>query len=187
MSVQFTFRPLSTWPGTRTAPGARTSGRFRAPYDGTIAHLTRELEHLGAARAVIELDLREQDIRLDGLPRAAARPGDPGVILSFTGRHGPLRYATDAFTDWQANLRAIALGLQALRAVDRYGISRRGEQYSGWRELGAGGEEDELARGRRLIAEHGGFRTAAKATHPDAGGDPADFRAVMAAKEAGAT
>ena len=38
------------------------------------------------------------------------------------------------------NLRSIALGLKALRAVDRYGVSRRGEQYAGFRAaLTAGG------------------------------------------------
>ena len=33
------------------------------------------------------------------------------------------RYATDAYGDWKSNLRAIALGLEALRAVDRYGLA----------------------------------------------------------------
>ncbi len=44
-----------------------------------------------------------------------------------------LVYATDACEFWQHNVRSIALGLEALRAVDRYGISRRGEQYAGFR------------------------------------------------------
>ena len=51
-----------------------------------------------------------------------------------------LVYATDCCDFWQHNLRSIALGLEALRAVDRYGISRRGEQYAGFRAaLTAGG------------------------------------------------
>lgn len=44
-----------------------------------------------------------------------------------------LVYATDVCDFWQHNVRSIALGLQSLRAVDRYGISRRGEQYAGFR------------------------------------------------------
>jgi len=32
-------------------------------------------------------------------------------------------------------MRAIALSLQALRAVDRYGVARRAEQYRGWKQL----------------------------------------------------
>lgn len=44
-----------------------------------------------------------------------------------------LVYATDACVLWRHNVRSIALGLEALRAVDRFGISRRGEQYAGFR------------------------------------------------------
>jgi hypothetical protein len=33
------------------------------------------------------------------------------------------------------NARAIALGLEALRKVDRYRITKRGEQYTGWSAL----------------------------------------------------
>ncbi len=70
------------------------------------------------------------------------------VVISFVvfSLHGPLRYATDAherqyaglgMEGWQADVGAIALALTALRAVDRYGVSRRGEQYTGWRALPA--------------------------------------------------
>jgi hypothetical protein len=51
---------------------------------------------------VIELALDEGDIRLDGLPRAHARPRHPGVIVSFDSKHGPLGYGTDAFPDLRA-------------------------------------------------------------------------------------
>lgn len=44
-----------------------------------------------------------------------------------------LVYATDVCAYWQHNVRSIALGLDALRAVDRYGISKRGQQYAGFR------------------------------------------------------
>lgn len=44
-----------------------------------------------------------------------------------------LIYACDVCDFWQHNVRSIALGLGSLRAVDRYGISSRGEQYAGFR------------------------------------------------------
>jgi len=56
--------------------------------------LERELDHLGARNAVIELSLEEAEIRIDGWPRASARPNDPGVVVSFDSKYGPLRYAT---------------------------------------------------------------------------------------------
>lgn len=44
-------------------------------------------------------------------------------------RRGHLSYPCDTFTTLQDNLRVIALALEALRMVDRYGVTRRGEQY----------------------------------------------------------
>src|SRR5690606_33491544 len=73
------------------------------------------------------------------MPRANARqPLDPGLRLAFDSLHGPLLYQCDSVDGWQANVRSIALGLEALRAVDRYGITRHAEQYTGWRQIGAG-------------------------------------------------
>lgn len=69
----------------------------------------------------------------------AAHPdvgGDPADFVALQAALDPGRrlvYATDACAFWQHNVRSIALGLEALRAVDRYGISRRGEQYAGYR------------------------------------------------------
>jgi hypothetical protein len=62
--------------------------------------------------------------------------GDPAEFVALQAALDPghrLVYATDACDFWQHNVRSIALGLAALRAVDRYGISRRGEQYAGYR------------------------------------------------------
>jgi len=178
----YTTRPLTTWPGGAMTRDRRRSP-FRASWSATIELLERELSHLGARHVALELALREDEIRLDGLPRASARPTHPGVVISFDSRHGPLRYAVDAFTTWEDNLRAIALGLESLRRVDRYGMSSSGEQYRGWLALEAG-QGGLIERGRALIVHHGSVAAALKATHPDTGGNPADFAAVQAAREA---
>jgi len=175
-------RPLTTWPGREMTPRAdRRRSPFSAPFGDTTVLLRRELDHLGARKAVLELAIEERDIRVDGLPRAAARAAHPGVVLSFDTLHGSLRYAVDRFTSWQDNLRAIALGLESLRRVDRYGMSGDGQQYRGWLALEAG-DSDLVARGRDLIAHHGSVSAAVKATHPDTGGSADDFAAVQAAR-----
>jgi hypothetical protein len=181
--LNVTFRPLPTWPHPPTSP-RRSRWTFKAGWQSTLDLLDRELRLLGATNVVIGAAFRERDLRLDGLPRSDARaPDHPGIELSFDSRHGRLVYATDACEWWEHNVRSIALGLEALRAVDRYGITRRGEQYAGWKQLTAGGPDAE--RGRRLISEHGGVTKALFATHPDHGGDPADFADVQAARGAG--
>ena len=175
------FRPITLWPAEFAGPREWTDP-FRAGWSATLDKLQFELEKLGASEVVIEAFFSESEIRLDGWPRSGARPSKPGVIVSFDSRHGPLRYGTERYPTYQANVRAIALGLEALRKVDRYGIGKRGEQSQGWKALGAGGGDVE--RGRELIREHGSERAALMATHPDRGGDPDDFRAVQAAREA---
>lgn len=175
------FRPIQHWP----AEFSRASvfyNPFRAKWNDTLNLLEFELDKLGAGEVIIELALEESDIRLDGWPRANAQPRHPGAIVSFDSEHGPLRYGTDAFPDYEANVRAIALGLKALRQIDRYGIGSRGEQYQGYRALPAGGDEQRAQRGRLLIERHGSVRAAEKATHPDVGGEAEDFAAVQAAK-----
>ena len=61
------------------------------------------------------------------------------MILTLETRSlGTLVYDTDEFPHWHDNLRGIALGLEALRKVERYGIAKRGQQYAGFAELGSG-------------------------------------------------
>lgn len=181
--MEIKCRPLSNFPPEFKVPGWHNNP-FRSGWTSTMELLERELEKLGARSAVIELALTEREIRLDGWPRAEARPSHPGVVISFESKHGPLRYGTDAFPHWQANVRAVALGLEALRKVDRYGIGKRGEQYQGWRQLTAGPvmtQED----AEKLLDEYGGEKKALKATHPDTrkeGVTDEEFGAVQAAR-----
>jgi len=191
------FRPIQQWPGAPTRN--RRRAQFSAPWQSTLNLLTRELEQLGRKNVVIQVAVTEQEIRLDGFPRANARPDHPGVIVSLDSKYGPLSYPCDAFTTWQDNLRAIGLALEALRAVDRYGVTKRGEQYTGWKELtGPGPVVMTREQAAKFIGKWGCFdpaavlqhwpyegryyREAARRLHPDAGGSTEDFQALQEAK-----
>lgn len=174
-------RPFST---LKPVPeGAPTL--FSAPAAKTIKLLATELSALHAEQVVIELDYRDVDLRLDGYPRANTRPMSPAVGVSFKSEHGPLRYATCRFGTWQANLRAVALGLEALRKVERYGISQRGEQYVGYRQIAQSSQEFvSREQALRWLADHGGYREAARRYHPDNAdtGDEETFKLLQQAK-----
>lgn len=178
-----TFRPIDKWEGVFT--DHRRYSNFSAPLTQTISLLARELRALNAQRIVLQLAIEEGDLRRDGLPRSQAKAKHPGVILAFDSRFGPLKYATDEFTTWQDNLRGIAKSMEALRLVDRYGVSKRGEQYTGWRALPASGGFDSSMDARAFLAEHGGYTQAVKAFHPDnpETGDREMFDKVQAARE----
>lgn len=180
-----TVRPFA---GARPVYGG-TRSQFSAPFTSTIKLLARELDFLAGERIVLEAGFTEGQLRIDGLPKAGVRMDDPAIAVAFESKHGPLRYATAEFTSWQDNLRAIALAMEALRAVDRYGVSKRGEQYVGWRALPVSTDPaDSLtspAEARAWLEEKydGDIRRAMRETHPDVGGASGEFRRVMKAKE----
>lgn len=136
MMLKAIFRPLKKWPGLRTDPTDRRRSPFDSSYVSTLDLLERELAHLRAHNVVIQVIVDPSQIRNDGLLRTITAIKDPAVIVSFSSSGGDeYSYPCDTFTDYPSNLRAIALALEALRKVDRYGVTRRGEQYQGFRAL----------------------------------------------------
>ena len=144
------IRPIQNWPGDFTRNRQRS--RFDAAWSDTLELLRRELRMLGARQIVLQVAMTEQDFRIDGYPRAQAKAEHPGVILSLESRHGALSWPCDTFTTWQDNVRAIALAMEALRKVDRYGVTKRGEQYTGWKALppGSGAPASHMTRDEAL-------------------------------------
>ncbi|HEV2778568.1 MAG TPA: hypothetical protein VGX25_04135 [Actinophytocola sp.] len=142
--MRWQIEPMDRWPYPESSP--RKSNPFRAKFDDTLKLLAAELDHLKVTGAVaVRVVTREADVRQDGMLRARATVLHPGVALSFrSATAGALTYPCDRFVgyvgeaDWQVNLRAIALGLEALRKLDRYGIAGHGEQYTGWRAIEPG-------------------------------------------------
>lgn len=135
LQIQITFRPIDRWPGERTPSYSRKRSSFKASYRSTMDLLNRELAMLRASNVVIQLDTNPGEIRRDGLPRADAHVTTPAVILAFETKGGAVSFPCDKYNDWEDNLRAIALSLEALRSVDRHGVTRNGEQYRGWAAL----------------------------------------------------
>jgi len=200
------FRPIDQWPGTPTK--SPKSGAFKAKWSATLDQLERELNHLRAKDIIIEGYFEFGQIRNDGWPKSLAKPSRPGVVLSFEiVKKGRMVMPCDTFDHWESNLRAIALTLEHLRAVERYGVtSDRQEQYTGWLKLPAASATDEAFECARVIAykardvngapesaakkavENAGYfevlwKDAARQTHPDTGGNAENFKAVIAARD----
>ena len=162
MSLDWRVVPIVKWPTPPTAE--RKQHRFstsRRQYSSDSQHswmqhdrgvdwgkttklLERELDNLGARNILLQMQVTKRDCRNDGWIRSDARPSGPGVILTFDSDFGPLTYPCDTYEDWKANVRAIALSLEALRAVNRHGVTRRGEQYTGFNQLPPAGGSQEL-------------------------------------------
>lgn len=88
--------------------------------------------------AYIEVDTQERNVRQDGQLRADARVNSPGCIIYAKHRKlGDLRWACDAFSRLEYNVRAIAATIENLRAVERYGCVRDAEQFRGFKAIAA--------------------------------------------------
>ncbi|MGH4011546.1 MAG: hypothetical protein ACRDTH_25840 [Pseudonocardiaceae bacterium] len=188
------FEPLVNWP---YPPATRERSPFATSWSKTRDALLREADHLGAKVVVVELDCSRRHLRADGELRADARLHSGRIRVSMDTRHGPLRYAVDRYDDaglsWQANLRAVALTLEALRAVERYGAVRDGQQYLGFRAIEAGSAHGFASADEALawVCEQAGgrhdprlaYKLAARKLHPDAGGSPELWERLDAARQ----
>lgn len=204
--------PLAKWPEKDAAE--RRPAPFKSSWQNTLDLLAHELDSIGASDVTLNTMHSPDDVRLDGKLRGDSRaPAHPGVILTFerfdgldeqsNSKYVKLRFPCDTFTYWKDNVRAIALALEALRKVDRYGV-RTGSQYAGYKALPPGDftvdMTPELAAD--FIAKAAGmgnvpsiansilatpvfadtvYKTAAKALHPDKGGTAEEFKKLESA------
>lgn len=191
-------QPIVEWPGVLTHDRVRSN--FSSTQSATLQVLRRELAQLGAKDVLLQIAIPREAFRLDGFPRSTAKPSHPGLILTLDSKFGPLSYPCDTFTRWEDNLRAIALALEALRKVDRYGVTKRGEQYRGFLAIEATAMPagfTSVMQAKTYIADLIAaaewttvlgdttmqIRQAKRLTHPDMGGDSEVFQRVVLAEK----
>jgi hypothetical protein len=211
------FEALDGWPNEyRDGKSEYERCRFKATWSKTKALLMRELEKVGAKGAVLMTGHYPRDITREGLPRVDARsPRFPGVVVAFqkwnlsVKRYDVIQFPCETYDHWEDNLRAIALSMEALRAVDRYGVTRHSEQYAGWTkkvESRAGVQGGKLspesaalvlaacasASGEQFSSAliqsdecemERSYKVAAKEVHPDVGGSEASMAKVNEARK----
>lgn len=194
--ARMVFEPLLDWPHPQVR---HERSPFTARWPQTRDLLLREADQLGATLLVIELDLSRADLRQDGEIRANARLASGKVRVSLDTRHGPMRFACDRYhagaLSWQANARAVALTMEALRTVERYGAVHTAEQYQGFiaieSRVGGFSSADEALRWVKSKAgaeaatatPRAAYRAAARVLHPDAGGLLEDWTILDQARQ----
>lgn len=128
--------PLS-WPTGWPRCTSRTDGRFGRADAWSIARareeLARQLELLGARSITLSTNLER---RLDGLPRGKqAQPEDPGASVWFTLNGKPTVLACDRWWRVEHNIRALALHIDALRGMERWGVGSMAQAFAGYTAL----------------------------------------------------
>jgi len=197
MNEEIQRYPLS-WPAgwKRTLPAQRGRARLRrmetksytsmggtykqsrelSVWDAT-RRLLAEMDLLGAERAVASTNLQ---VRMDGLPRSGQRtPDDTGVAVYFNLGGKPRCLACDRWDRVADNLAGIAAHINAIRAVDRYGVGTLDQAFAGYKQLQASPEDWWIVLGvertANLLNIESTYRRLAKKHHPDRGGDPGEM------------
>ncbi len=115
------------WPEgwKRTAQYQRRRSNYKVTPDRATKEMLHSLELLGARRVSIVISSNIPVTR-DGTPYAQHRtPDDPGVAIYWTtAAHGERVIACDKWDLVHANIRAIGLALEGLRAMDRAGATQ---------------------------------------------------------------
>jgi hypothetical protein len=118
-SLQF---PLN-WPldWERTPAHKRTDSIFRVTPEKAKTHLLEQLRLLKATQFILSTNI---PVRKDGLPYAnAGTPEDPGAALYYLRKDTQNVIPCDRYKRLHENIRAIGLALEALRTLDRHGIT----------------------------------------------------------------
>lgn len=167
---------------------------------GALRDVQNEVRLLGGLDLVVSSNIK---LRVDGFPRSDQRiPDDPGVAVYFERKKARLVFACDKFDRPEHNLRAIAMHLEALRGMERWGVGSLDQAFAGYQALPDSSAErpwwevlgidritasslhrrPDSERREFLVAR---FRERAKCVHPDAGGTQEAFVDLQRAYDAG--
>jgi DnaJ domain len=113
------------WPSgyTRTATYERAYSQFKQTYDKAQRFMHKEVERLRATDLIVSTNLR---VRKDGYLYADElnrKIDDPGVAIYFQYKKKPVSMCCDKYTRIWENMYALGKGIEALRGMERWGVS----------------------------------------------------------------
>ncbi len=173
------------WPNGKRRFANRQRSKFgERSIEQATQKLCNELRLMRGSSMVISTNLR---LRNDGLPYSKqAQPGDTGVAVYFLRDKKQMCFACDRWDRIQDNIYAIAMTIEALRGIERWGTGDMVEQaFTGFVALpapknpyeilgvGPDASDDEIDAAYRLRA---------KSAHPDTGGSIAAMQELTEAR-----
>lgn len=151
--------------------------RFKQTLGAAQKYLHKEVERIKGTDLVVSTNLR---VRNDGMIYAAdlgKNIEDPGVAIYFKRNKKLIAMCCDTYEKVWENMYALARGLEALRLLDRDGVSEFLERaFTGFKELPAAAQLDEKEIWKVLCFSkkpdsvdlvHAAYKTLAKERHPD--------------------
>lgn len=158
--------PLQWPPGWPRSP-RQERGPYKTSLAGALANLRDEVRRLGGSNLVLS----------SNVTLGSESPKDPGVAAYFTYDKEPTCIPCDRWTTVAANVQAISLTIDAMRAIERHGAKHMVKAaFRGFQALPAPGRS-----WRDVLGFHPGtyvterdveeaFKRLAQERHPDKGG-----------------
>jgi hypothetical protein len=165
--------PLA-WPAGWPRTTVRQPGKYRTSLAAALNNLRDEVRLLFGEGASKTLLLSSNATLLD------PRPKDPGVVVYLTWEKQQVAIPCDRWTTVDANVQAIALTIEAMRAMERHGAKHMiRAMFQGFVALPAPGEDWRAVLGNpdTLAAAEARYRDLARDAHPDR---PGGSNAAMA-------
>ena len=158
-----------------TVPNGGYSNRSRQlSMADAVSRLEEQLDKLGAKNPVLSTNV---SLTLSGRPRGDENPTDPGVACYFRYKKVPTVLACDTYFRVADNIAALAAHIEAIRAIDRYGVGTIEQALAGYKALPADTAADwrsalGIAKGAPVTidAVNDAYHALAKRYHPDVGG-----------------
>lgn len=165
------------WPLGYKRSSYRVQSRFKQTMDGAQKFLRAELNRLGAKNVIISSNI---PLRNDGQMYAAhmvKKQQDPGVAVYFTYKNKPIVMCCDRYTWVHENIYALGKGIEAIRGMERWGVSEFLERaFTGFTAIGAPPETPREEKWFNILGVSekaseqeikDAFRKLAKQYHPD--------------------
>jgi len=166
------------WP--KTEPPLREAAKFRQSLASALNKLTREIELMGGNKVLLS-----SNYTLGG-----ANPKEPGVVAYFHWNKLDMAIPCDRWLRIEDNVQAIALTVEAMRGMDRWGAKHMiRAMFTGFKQLpfNANGEAWWKVLGLPVNASpdvvQDTYRRLVKENHPDTGGDHNAFIRIQRAYE----
>lgn len=189
--------PLQWPPAWARAVGTERHPSMVRDLNRNRDEVIRQLDLLGAIDAIISTNMQA---RLDGIPRSGqSEPQDSGVAVYFTLNGDQQCIPCDKWDTVSQNLRAVAMTIEALRGIERWGAKEMvNAAFRGFKALpssiitpppsDARPHRDwwmvlGVDRGANALVVKAAYREALKLHHPDAGGSQPDLMEVRQAYE----
>lgn len=176
-----------TWPigYKRTADYNRHRSQFKQTMERAQRFMRDEVARIGGTDLIVSSNI---PVRNDGMLYAdymRRKIDDPGVAIYFKMKGRDVVMCCDQYSQVWENVYALGKGIEALRGMDRWGVSEFLERAftgftalpefttadikSSWETLGLSAKPADIG------IVHSAYKTLAKKAHPDMGGSADGF------------